>query len=115
AMIERAAMQDFFSQHLAADIHGFPPRCFQIGEVLAFGVAADIVAVFTHMEKETGHFAEPIVLPNKKQRFASQPVPVPVLNLPFSYRNLRETLPAPYKPVPRGSHRLAVRTRPSQG
>ena len=54
AVIQCAAMQQSFAQHLSHGIDGFAPRRFGIRQFLAFFVAVVGIA-FTDMEEITGH------------------------------------------------------------
>jgi hypothetical protein len=54
AVVQRTAMQQFFTQHFAGGIDGLLTRRFGIGQFLAFFVAVERTA-FTDMEEITRH------------------------------------------------------------
>jgi hypothetical protein len=56
-------MQQVFPHHLAVCADRFAPFRFQVSEILAVGVAADIASLVPHIEEKLGHVTELLVAP----------------------------------------------------
>jgi hypothetical protein len=99
AVVERAAVQQAFAQHLAIAVQRLAPGRFQVREILSFNITADIIFALTvaHMEKKPGHVPNPLLL-QQKERESRAPVPVPIFEIAFLGRELAARSGAPYKP-----------------
>lgn len=97
AMVERAAMQKPFAEHLAVGADRFGTCRFQAGQFLPLAIPADLAVAILDMEEISGHLVETAGF-LRVQRPNGSGVPVPIFSAMFLKRNLPRRTAIAYKP-----------------